>query len=283
MKIAVLADIHTNYPALLEVANHVESWGPDLVFVAGDTVNRGPRPMDCLQLVQEKIASAGWKVIRGNHEDYVIVHSQDDAPREGPLFDLFYYSYWTYEQLGCDTTALEAMPEEFSHKVANGGEFRGVHASMRGNRWGIYPEMADRTLKMLITPPPRVLAVGHTHRPLVRKVNQTLIVNAGSVGLPFDGDQRAAYAQIQLSNGNWSANIIRLPYDIATTKQDYLDTGFLENAGPLAKLIQLEHEHSLSQLYQWVSRYMDPVLAGEISVAAAAEEYLQNPIIKPYW
>ena len=283
MRIAVLADIHANYPSLLEVVNHMESWGPDLVFVAGDTVNRGPRPLDCLQLVQQKVDRVGWQVIRGNHEDYVIVHSQDDAPREGPLFDLFYYSYWTYEQLGCDTTALETMPDEFSQIVANGGEFRVVHASMRGNRWGIYPEMADGALKKLITPPPAVLAVGHTHRPLIRKVNGTLIVNAGSVGLPFDGDQRASYAQIQFSMGNWSAKIIRLPYDIARTKQDYVDTGFIENAGPLAKLIQLELEHSLSQLYQWVSRYMDRVLSGEISVAAAANEYLENPIIEPYW
>ncbi|MBC8505743.1 MAG: metallophosphoesterase family protein [Anaerolineales bacterium] len=283
MKIAVLADIHANYPALLEVAEHLQGWGPDLVFVAGDTVNRGPRPAECLRLVQEKVRNEGWKVIRGNHEDYVIVHSQDDAPREGPLFDLFYYSYWTYEKLGCDTTDLEGLPEEFSQTVANDGEFRGVHASMRGNRRGIYPEMADSTLKKLIAPPPAVLAVGHTHRPLVRKIDETLVVNAGSVGLPFDGNHRAAYAQIQSSNGDWTAKIIRLPYDIAQTKQDYVETGFVDDAGPLARLIRLELEHSLSQLYQWMNRYMDLVLAGEISVAAAADEYLQNPLIKPYW
>ncbi len=283
MKIAVLADIHANLPALQEATEHVQSWQPDLVFVAGDTVNRGPRPNECLQYVQQKSRQEGWCVIRGNHEDYVIVYSQPDAPREGPLYELFRYSFWTYEQLGCDTTALEAMPKEFSHMVSESGEFRGVHASMRSNRHGIYPEMADQTLKKLITPPPAVLAVGHTHRPLVRQVGETLVVNAGSVGLPFDGDGRAAYAQISYSNGEWAAKIIRLPYDIAQTKQDFIDTGFIENAGPLAKLIQLELEHSLSQLYQWMSRYMDPVLDGEISVEVAAKEYLKAPLIKPYW
>ena len=283
MKIAVLADIHANYPALLEVAEHLQGWEPDLVFVAGDTVNRGPRPMECLRFVQEKKRQEGWFVIRGNHEDYVIVHSQPDAPREGPLFELFRYSHWTYEQLESDTSALEAMPKEFSREVSEYGEFRGVHASMRSNRHGIYPEMAEQTLKKLITPPPAVLAVGHTHRPLIRQVDETLVVNAGSVGLPFDGNPHAAYAQISWSNGSWRAEIIRLPYDIEKTKRDFDDTGFVENAGPLAKLIQLELEHSLSQLYQWMSRYMDPVLDEKISVETAAKEYLKSPLIKPYW
>ncbi len=283
MKVAVLADIHANYPALLEVAEHVQTWNPDLVFVAGDTVNRGPRPIECLEFVQEKSRKEGWCAIRGNHEDYVIVYSQPDAPREGPLYELFHYSFWTYEQLGCDTKALEAMPEKFSHENSGSGEFRGVHASMRSNRHGIYPEMADQTLKKLINPPPAVLAVGHTHRPLVRQVEQTLVVNAGSVGLPFDGDARAAYAQIECQNGKWGGKIIRLHYDIEQTKQDYVETGFVEDAGPLAKLIRLELEHSLSQLYQWMSRYMNSVLDGEISVEAAANVYLESPIIKPYW
>ncbi|MBM3144579.1 MAG: metallophosphoesterase family protein [Chloroflexi bacterium] len=283
MKIAVLADIHANYPALLEVAEHVRSWKPDLIFVAGDTVNRGPRSMECLRFIQEKERQEGWRVIRGNHEDYVIVHSQPDAPKAGPLFELFRYSYWTYEQLGCDAKALEAMPEEVSQNVAGGGEFRGVHASMRSSRHGIYPEMDDQTLKKLITPAPTLLAVGHTHRPLVRQVGETLVVNAGSVGLPFDGDPRAGYAQISLVKGSWSAKIIRLPYDLARTRQDYIETGFLGGAGPLAKLIQLELEHSLSQLYQWMSCYMDAVLDEEISVEQAVEEYLKAPMIQPYW
>jgi diadenosine tetraphosphatase ApaH/serine/threonine PP2A family protein phosphatase len=224
-----------------------------------------------------------WRVIRGNHEEYVIVHSQPDAPKDGPHFDLFQYSFWTYEKLGGDTNSIESMPEEFSQGIPDYGEFRGVHASMRSNRHGIYPEMRDSTLKKLIGPPPAVLAVGHTHRPLVRQVEDTLVVNAGSVGLPFDGDPCASYAQIWGSNGQWHADIIRLPYDIEQTKNDFEETGFIHDAGPLAKLIQLELEHSLSQLYQWMSRYMNPVLDEEISVAQAAEEYLKAPIIKPYW
>ena len=99
MKIAVLADIHANLPALQTVMEHVDAWQPDQVFVAGDTVNRGPRPAECLALVLQRQAMQGWRLVRGNHEDYVITHSQPDAPRSGVALDVHRGSYWTYCQL----------------------------------------------------------------------------------------------------------------------------------------------------------------------------------------
>ncbi len=282
MKIAVLADIHANYPALLAVADHIQSWRPDLVFVAGDIVNRGPKPLECLHFVQEKQQQEDWEVIRGNHEDYVIWHAQPDSPRDGPLFELFRYSYWTYQCMREDITPLEAMPNEFSFTHNQGGEFRGVHASMRSNRRGIYPEMADETIKTLINPPPALIAVGHTHRPLIRRIDQTLVINAGSVGLPFDGDPRAAYAQVTYSDSAWDAAIIRTEYDRAQARRDFIDTGFSEQAGPLVRVIQTELALSLSQLFQWTSQYMDDVLDERISIEEAVDIYLQAPLDKPY-
>jgi predicted phosphodiesterase len=283
MKIAVLADIHANYPALRAVAEHIQDWGPDRVIVAGDIVNRGPRPVECWEFVQRKENEQGWILLRGNHEDYVCVHSKPDAPQVGPLADLYQYSYWTYQKLGDTASLLEALPTQYSWSDPQAGELRGVHASMRSNRHGIYPEMADATLKRLIKPAPALLAVGHTHRPMIRQVEDTLIVNSGSVGLPFDGDPLANYAQISFSNAHWQAKIIQVPYDIQRAKDDFTETGFLDEAGPLAKLIHLELEYSLSQLYQWMSIYMNAVLAEEITVEQGVAEYLIAPNITPYW
>jgi len=283
MKIAVLADIHANYPALTAVAEHIQQWNPDHVLVAGDIVNRGPSPVECWDFVARQEKEQGWILLRGNHEDYVCVHSKPDAPQVGPLADLYKYSYWTFQKLGNSALRLETLPDEYSCMDPQAGELRGVHASMRSNRHGIYPEMRDKTLKKLITPPPALLAVGHTHRPMIRQVDDTLIVNAGSVGLPFDGEPTANYAQISSTNASWKAEIVQAPYDVQQAKDDFNETGFLAEAGPLAKLIHLELEHSLSQLYQWMSIYMDAVLAGEISVEQGVAEYLQAPNIKPYW
>lgn len=282
MKIAVLADLHANYPALETAVDHIQRWQPDIVLVAGDLINRGPKPVECLRLIQKMQTERGWKVIRGNHEEYVLWHSLPDSPREGPLFELFRYSYWTYEKLDKNMSTLEAMPDEFSANLPAAGEFRCVHASMKSNRRGIYPEMADETIEKLITPPPTLLAVGHTHRPLIRKIGQTLVVNAGAAGLPFDADHRLAYAQITFSQGHWRAEIIRLKYDLAQAKQDFYDTGFLDQAGPLSKIIQLELEISLSQLFQWTHIYMAAVLDEKISIEQAVDDYLHNPLHQPY-
>ena len=80
MKIAVLADIHANYIALQTVAYHVDAWRPDYVIVAGDVVNRGPRPQECLEFILEKQLAKDWRLIRGNHEDYVIEQAKPDSP-----------------------------------------------------------------------------------------------------------------------------------------------------------------------------------------------------------
>jgi len=61
-------------------------------------------------------------------------------------------------------------------------------------------------------------------------VDATLVVNAGSVGLPFDGDTRASYAQLTWQSG-WQAAVARVEYDRDQTKRDYLETGFMRDSG----------------------------------------------------
>jgi putative phosphoesterase len=276
MKIAVLADIHANLPALQAVVDHVEAWQPDYVIVAGDLVNRGPHPLECLQFVQERQRTQGWLTVRGNHEDYVITHSEPDAPRNGPALEVHRGSFWTYNKLGGDVSPLLEMPFQQNLKDSSGSEVRVVHASMRGNRDGIYPETRDETLRKQIGEPPAVLCVGHTHRPLVRWLNETLVVNAGSVGLPFDNDQRTGYAQIARSHNAWHAQIVRLDYDIAQGERDFLETNFIPDAGPLAQLVLIELRQARSMLFQWAVRFQDRALAGEISMQDSVREFLRS-------
>jgi len=282
MKIAVLADIHANYPALLAVSDHIEQWQPDFVFVAGDIVNRGPRSLECLRFVQQKQQKADWRIIRGNHEDYVIARSAPDAPQNGPQFELFRPVDFTYNQLSKDVTDLIALPEELSMTFPNAGEFRVVHASMLSNRAGIYPELDIDGIRARISPAPAILVVGHTHRPMIRQVDNTLVVNAGAVGLPFDRDTRAGYAQMRYINGSWQAKIVRIDYDIEQAKRDFHEMDFLEQGGPMARLILKELTFGISQLYSWVNRYNVSILEEKLSVAEAVEDFLQHQITQTY-
>jgi len=274
MKLAVLADIHANYAALQAVTEHIEAWHPDLVVVAGDIINRGPCPVKCLRFVQDKQQSHGWLTVRGNHEDYVISCGKPDAPKCGPEYDIIRTGYWTYQQLNGNVAALRAMPFQRSLPAPNGSEARITHASMRGNRDGIYPETTDDELRRQIQPPPFLLCVGHTHRSLVRQIDETLVVNVGATGLPFDGDPRAGYAQLTWQQGEWNARIIRLDYDRQQTEQDFYNSGFMEESGALAPLILNEFQMARSRIYQWAEKFEAAVLAGEITIEESVEKFL---------
>jgi len=272
-KLAVLADIHGNLPALEAVADHIARWKPDAVVVAGDIVNRGPRSRVCLRFVRARAADAGWQVIRGNHEDYVLRVAREPGATPGLDGAVRENVAWTVQQLGGDVALLQALPAQISLAAPDGGEARVVHASMRNNRDNILPDTPDDVLREQIAPAPPLICVGHTHRPLIRSIDATLVVNAGSVGLPFDGDARASYAQLTWRAG-WQATIARVAYDRDQAERDYATTGFMRDSGVIAELIYDEFRTARPRLFRWLERYKEPVLAGELTAADSVRDYL---------
>jgi len=282
MKIAVLSDIHGNLPALQTATQDIEAWQPDLVVVDGDIVNRGPLSLDCLEFVQAKQRTADWRVVRGNHEDYLLACDRPDAPRSGPEYELWRFAFWAHDQLNGHLAVLQTLPNQFSWMAPDGSEFRVVHASMRNNRDGIYADSSDDVLYQQIAPVPGVFVTAHTHRPLIRRFNDSLVVNVGSVGAPFDRDTRASYGRFIWTHDGWQSEIIRLPYDIAQTERDYVESGFLDEAGPLAQLMLVELRRAGGLIYRWAKRYQDAVLAEEIDLADSVRELLHDEDLRPF-
>ncbi len=278
MKIAILADIHANHAALATVIDHIEHWQPDAVIVDGDVVNRGPRPVECLQTILEKQNQCGWLCVRGNHEDYVITHATRTF--SGPEAELYSNSLWTYRQLHQQVTPLLAWPFSLSLSM-RGRELRVAHASMRHNRDGIFVETPDEQLHQQIGPElgsqlPAVFVTGHTHKPLIRQLNGTTVVNVGSAGLPFDGDSRACYAQLVWQNNAWKAELIRLDYDRQQADRDFVESGLLEQGGALTRLMRVELRIARSQIAEWAALYEKPVLVGELSAADSVTHFFAS-------
>ena len=71
MRMVVLSDIHANLVALQAVLAAVDALAPDRVVVPGDTINRGPQPRRCLEIILERRDQQGWHVIKGNHAQYL--------------------------------------------------------------------------------------------------------------------------------------------------------------------------------------------------------------------
>ena len=281
MKIAALGDIHGNYQALIAVLADVEAWQPDLVLVLGDLVNRGPRSKDCLDLIREKSLNPAWHVIKGNHEGYVLNFEDPGFSRQGIDYALRQVIHWTYETLTRkDLDQLIQLPTEIKIDLPGLGLIQAAHASTAGDRIGIYPSTPNSRLTGLIPERARLFMVGHTHQPLVRTLGNTLVINTGSVGLPFDGDTRAAYAQISFQRGAWQADINRVDYDQKAAEDDFYQSGFIPTGGPLAELILAELQLGWPQLGKWFRDYEIAVREGRINLKDAVYEFLKNPNIE---
>lgn len=267
-KIAIIADIHGNLEALHAVIAELEAWSPDLVIVAGDTINRGPCSGACLDLVLRMAAERGWLLLRGNHERYLFSYHQQyqraDLPQHGPDYQLSRIIAWTHAQVNERIAELLALPDR-RHVALDGARLAVYHASVRHDRDGLVPKASDEQLRAQIEPEATIFCTAHTHVPFVRQLDQTLIVNVGAVGLPFDGDQRLAYARLTRGRKGWEATIVRVDYDVASAAQAIYSSGMFERVGPLAELLLRELQTGHSLLFGFVANYRDPILAGQIS------------------
>ena len=181
--LAVLYDVHGNLPALEAVLADARAAGADGFVLGGDYALFGPWPRETVDVLRE--LDVEW--IRGNGERWTA------HPADAPADDVVQGAIaWCREQLGDPTVdELAALPESL---VTGGARY--VHASPVSDVQSFMPEHHDGDEDMLAGVLEPRLVFGHTHLPFRRICAGIELVNPGSVGMPFDGDPRAAYALI---------------------------------------------------------------------------------------
>lgn len=224
-KLAILADIHGNSLALRAVLNDLATQGgADEIIVLGDLAVFGPDPWGVLNMLanQRRIFH-----ISGNTDRYLVEAKYPGNPGNQDWQSQVLASFpWTAEQLG--TTGLQFLanlPYQQLFRFSQRQAILAVHGSPRSDEDGIRPNMSDIELGALLDTSSssfaetegeyNVLLCAHTHIPVNRILRWQRIINTGSVGLPFDGDQRASYVILSAhSNGNYEIEFRRVPYDI---------------------------------------------------------------------
>jgi predicted phosphodiesterase len=180
--IAVLYDIHGNLPALEAVVEDARAAGAERFVLGGDYALFGPWPQETVELL--RTLDADW--LRGNGERWTA------HPADAPQDDVVQGAIAACrERLGDPLCAeLAALPFDLCRD-----DTRYVHASPVSDVRSFGPEHDDSEEEMLEGVLERRLVFGHTHLPFKRAANAGIeLVNPGSVGMPFDGDHRAAYA-----------------------------------------------------------------------------------------
>jgi putative phosphoesterase len=177
VRTALIADIHGNVVALRAVLDDVRSHA-DRVVCLGDVAATGPQPAEAV----EAVAELGCDVVMGNTDEWLLSPTdeaiEDDDTRRIAEIDL-----WAREQLTPDHLA---ELRRYQPRV----ELDGVlcyHGSPRSNTEVILSTTPDPELAQMVAGyERRVLAGGHTHVAMLRRFRGSLVVNPGSVGMPFE-------------------------------------------------------------------------------------------------
>lgn len=238
--VAVISDVHGMLWALDRVLDEPAVSGADLVVVTGDHT-WGPEPTAVL----DRLVQLGDRValIRGNADRELLAMSQglDVGLADDPL------SVWGAAQLGPGhQRLLEQMPQTLTLDLPGFGPVLFCHATPRNDEEVVLVDSrVERWTEVLADLPAHVRTVvcGHTHMPFTRLIDGRLIVNSGSVGLPY-GQPGAHWAL--LNNG--TVTLGRTPLDrdalIRETERsstfpgitDWLAATFVEPASDLDAL-----------------------------------------------
>jgi putative phosphoesterase len=184
-RVAALYDIHGNLPALEAVLAEVERERPDLVVVGGDVVV-GPLPSGTL----EALDSLGDRAlyVRGN---------TDRAVAELPKDDGWAARYaWVRSELTEERVAsMNAWPETVVIEIEGLGPTLFCHGSPRSDEEILTRATpAERLRPILAGVEEPVVVCGHTHVQFDRTWERWRLVNAGSVGMPYEGSPGAHWA-----------------------------------------------------------------------------------------
>lgn len=230
-QIIVLSDIHGNLAALQAAWRDMQTRPTDRIYCLGDIAAFGPHPEACVAFLREEIRPTA--VIRGNTDRYL--SAPDEAP-EGPGDEdtLRASLAWTRDALSpASLDWLANLPAEATEEVES-STLHLVHGAPGDDELGIGAGTPPVEMERLFGEAgPGITFCGHTHAPFRSRVGQHLVVNVGSIGMPFDGDQRAAYVRARLVDGTLrSFEFRRVAYRLSTT------LGALKSGGmPLADTI----------------------------------------------
>jgi len=201
MRVAALNDVHGNLPALRAVLSELESERIDGIVSGGDLV-LGPFPAECLTLLRERDA----RFLRGNCERSVLdridpqnawcADRLDDEARA-------FVAAWPPAVRLDDVLYCHATPENDEDILTRATPSQIVVAALAG---------AEEPL----------VVAGHTHQQYEQTVGDKRLVNAGSVGLPYEGEPAAFWALVE----DGEVELRRTDYDVPAAVDLIVSTGF---------------------------------------------------------
>ena len=206
MRVAVISDVHGNAPAFKAVLAELERDEPDLSVVGGD-LTWGPLPEETFELAR----SLNARFVRGN-ADRAVLENVSETDRE----------QWMQAHHSAEMREfLVGFEEQIVVEVDGLGSVRFCHGSPRSDEECVTPETPEaRVREFREGVPEQVLVTAHVHIQFDREVAGIRSVNAGSVGLPYEGRPGAYWAIL-----GPEIEMRRTEYDLDETIEFYRASG----------------------------------------------------------
>lgn len=190
MRVALLSDIHGNLVALDAVLADLEGERVDHTVCLGDVAAFGPQPREVLTRLRS-LDMPTTHFVTGNTDAWLL------DPRPHPVRDedsgrVNDVELWSAAQLTEDDLAfVRGFRQSVWLALMGSTSLLCVHGSPRAIAEPMWATTADADLEpMLIGVGASIVAAGHTHSPMLRRYRDMLLVNPGSVGLPYEQDRK---------------------------------------------------------------------------------------------
>lgn len=203
--IAIISDVHGNYPALKSVMNEIDKSGCELILSLGDVAGYYCMINECIELLK----SHSVINIMGNHDAYLVNNSRCPRSTSANICLDFQKECITQENLEWLKNSIPLWENEFISAVHGG--------------WRDYQDEYIYDFDFYPTINKTIFISGHTHIQ-VRKSNfEKTYFNPGSVGQPRDQNNKAAFAFIY---DDKSIELRRVDYDISYIDEEMKKNGF---------------------------------------------------------
>ncbi|NRQ32285.1 metallophosphoesterase family protein [Nonomuraea sp. NN258] len=204
MKVAVLSDVHGVLPALEAVLAEPDVAAADLIALTGDLA-AGPMPVETLDALTALGDRALW--VRGNADREMVETAAGRPPRIA-------VSGWAARELRPDQLdLLAALPTRQVLDLGRLGVTAFVHGTPRSDEEVVLVDSSlERWSEVLAGLGADTMVMGNTHMPFARLADRVLLVNPGSVGMPY-GTTGAHWALLDGDTG--AVTLRRTPLDAA--------------------------------------------------------------------
>lgn len=216
-RVAVIADVHGNAPALAAVLGEIEREQPDLIVSCGD-LTWGPLPEETFELARGLNA----RFVRGN-ADRAVLEGASETERE---------QWMQAHHTEAMREFLAGFEESVVVDVDGLGGVRLCHGSPRSDEECVTPETPEeRVREFSAGVPERVIVTAHVHIQFDREIAGIRSMNAGSVGLPYEGREGAYWALL-----GPDVELRRTEYDVGATVERFR-AGGLPNVEQIVEMM----------------------------------------------